>query len=147
VKKKTIVICSSLVFVKKAFEIKDKLTKMGYRVILPKTYMKMKREGNFNVKDYKTWYVNDKDYKIKKMLINDHFKKIIAGDAILVINAKKNGADGYIGGNTLMEITIAYFYKKPIFILNNIPENHLFKEELMGIGAIFLNEDVGNIRL
>jgi hypothetical protein len=45
-----------------------------------------------------------------------HFKKVLDSDAILVTNFEKNGVEGYIGGNVLMEITLAFHYKKPIFI-------------------------------
>jgi hypothetical protein len=136
---KTITICCSASFVKKAFEIANVLKEKGYNVLLPKTAYKMKREKDFNVNHYKTWYKNPNDYKIKNGLINDHFEKVIRGDAILIVNDKKRGLKGYIGGNTLMEITIAYFHKKPIFILNQIADELSFKEEILGINPIFLN--------
>lgn len=139
---KTIVICSSASFYEKLFSIEKELKKLGYKVILPKIAHRMKKTKNFNVDYYKTWYKNPKDYSKKQSLMNTHFKKIIKGDAILVTNFNKKGIKGYIGGNTLMEITIAYHYKKQIFILNEIEENSPIKEEVLGVTSAFLKGDL-----
>ena len=68
-----------------------------------------------------------------------NFKKVIESDAILVVNKRKNGLKGYVGGNTLIEMTVAYLYKKPIFLLQK-PDKKLFcYEEIMGLQPIFPN--------
>lgn len=139
---KTIVICSSASFYEKLFPIERQLKKIGYKVVLPKTAHKMKRNKNFNVNYYKTWYKDPKAYDKKRSLMNTHFNKIIKGDAILVANFDKKGIRGYIGGNTLMEITIAYHYKKPIFVLNEIEKDSSIREEILGINSIFLKGDL-----
>lgn len=139
---KTIVICSSASFYENLFPIEKSLKKLGYKVILPKIAYKMKRLKNFDVDSIKTWYKNPNDYHKKRALINEHFRKIIKGDAILVTNFDKKGIRGYIGGNTLMEITIAYHYKKPIFILNEIEKNSLIKEEVFGVNSVFIKGDL-----
>ena len=64
-----------------------------------------------------------------------------------MINDKKNGMNGYIGGNTLMEMAIAFHYKKPIYILNPISEKLGWKEEVLGMHPIFLNRAVEKISL
>ena len=135
---KTIVICSSASFYKELFPIQATLKSFGYKVVLPKTAHKMKKNNNFDVVSHKTWYKNPADYHKKKALMDAHFKEIVKGDAILVVNLKKNGVKGYIGGNALMEITIAYFYRKPIFILNDIDDNSSIKEEVYGVGSVFI---------
>ena len=140
---KTIVICSSASFYEKIFPIQKALRKFGYKVIIPITAHRMKKSNNFNVDSYKTWHNNPNDYRKKKALMDGHFKKIIKGDAILVTNFDKKGIRGYIGGNTLMEIAIAYHYKKPIFILNNIAEDLAIKEEIYGVNPIFIKGDLG----
>lgn len=142
---KTIVICSSASFYEKVFPIKKGLEKLGFKVAIPKVAVKMKKSKNFDTSVYKTWFKNPKDYHKKRALINHHFNKIIKGDAILVANFDKNGTKGYIGGNTLMEITIAYHYRKPIFILNDITDDSLIKEEVFGVNPIFLKGKVDNI--
>jgi hypothetical protein len=139
---KTIVICSSASFYRDLFPIQDALQSFGYRVVLPKTAHKMQKNNNFDVSSHKTWYKNPRDYHKKKALMDAHFKEIVKGDAILVVNLEKNGIKGYIGGNALMEITIAYFYRKPIFIFNDIAHDSLIKEEIYGVNPVFLKGDL-----
>jgi len=57
----------------------------------------MRMNKNFKVEDYKTWFRDKNDYKKKTKLMNEHFKKVIEADVILVVNNKKNGILGYIG--------------------------------------------------
>ncbi len=79
----------------------------------------MKKTGNYNEDDYKTWYKNKADYPKKAKLMRGHFDEIVKTDAILVLNLSKKGIDGYIGGNVLMEMGLAFHLKKPIFMDNN----------------------------
>ncbi len=144
-KTKTIVICSSASFYEKLFPIQNELKKLKFKVVLPKTANTMKKQNNFNVESVKTWYKNPNDYSKKQKLMKEHFEKIIKGDIILVANFDKNNLEGYVGGNTLMEMTIAFFYKKPIFVLNDISENLSFKEEIYGLTPRFLNGDLSKI--
>ncbi len=140
--KKVITICSSAQFFKKAIKVGEELKKLGFKVKLPKTAYVMKRTGNFNVDTYKTWFQNKKDYQVKTRLIKDHFKKVIEADAILVLNENKKGIPGYIGGNTLMEMALAFHFQKPIFIYNEIDNRLSLKEEVYGLEPIFIKRDL-----
>ena len=144
-KKQTIVVCSSASHYEKLFPIQKELRKMGYKVVIPKTAYKMKKNKNFDVTFYKTWQNNSKDYKKKKEFMDAHFKQIIKGDLILVANFDKNGLKGYIGGNVLMEITVAYMLKKKIFILNPVDKNLSIKEEIYGVYPTFLEGNLSNL--
>lgn len=141
-KKKIITICCSASFVKKVLEIEKELEKLGFKVRIPKTANIMRRSNNFDVSFYKTWHQDKNNYPKKTKLMVDHFKKVIESDAILVVNEEKNGIKGYIGGNTLMEMTIAFHYKKPIFIYADIDENLNIKEEIFGLAPVFINKDL-----
>lgn len=118
---------------------------MGYKAVLPKTAHTMKKNKNFDVSFYKTWHKNPEDYSKKRGLMNMHFKKIKKGDAILVANFDKNGVKGYIGGNVFMEITIAYYLKKPIFILYDIEKSSSIKEEVFAVKSIFLKGNLSGL--
>jgi hypothetical protein len=144
---KIITICSSASFYKNVIAIETQLKKMGYKVKIPKTANVMKKTGNFNVADYKTWYVNKEDYKKKTALMDGHFKKVLEADAILVVNNEKNGIMGYIGGNTLMEMTLAYHYKKPIFLWNDVTSSLAIEEEVRGLHPIIISQDLTKITL
>ena len=143
--KKTITLCASASFYRKVIELESELKKLGFKVKIPKTAGKMKKSGNFDVSVYKTWYNNAKDYSKKTSLIKGHFKKVIESDAILVINLEKNGTPGYIGGNGLMEMTIAFHYKKPIFVYDAVFEGSNILEEIYGLKPIFINKDLSLI--
>jgi len=145
-KVKTITVCSSASFFRDVLAIRDKLKRAGFQVKIPLTAEKMEQSGDFKVRSYKTWFKDDDDYKIKTKLINDHFKKVIESDAILVVNQRKNGAPGYIGGNTLMEMAIAFHYKKPIYLWNPIAKGCLFEEEIRGLDPILINRDLSKIK-
>lgn len=70
-----------------------------------------------------------------------HFEKIKNSDAILVCNYTKNGIENYIGGNTLIEIGVAAYAQKILYILNAIPEVS-YKDEIFGTKPIVLNGDI-----
>lgn len=146
-RKKIITICSSASFYKEVLEIEKKLKKLGFSVKIPATAQKMKRSGNYKVEDYKVWFRNEKAYKMKTRLMNGHFKKVINSDAILVVNQEKKGIKGYIGGNVLMEMVIAYHHKKPIYLWNDIDSRSPFLEEIKGLNSLFLNQDPARIKL
>ena len=139
---KTITICSSASFYKQVLGVQKELQKRGFKVFIPLTANKMKKSGDFDVKKYKTWYKNAADYGRKTKLMRAHFKKVIEGDAILVLNYEKNGVQGYIEGNGLMEMAIAFHYKKPIYVLNPASETLSFYEEILGMYPTFLNGDL-----
>jgi len=144
-KKKVITICCSASFYEQSLDIEKELKKLGFKVKMPITAKIMQKNNNFNVKDYKPWHTDKSYYKKKTKLILGHFKKVIECDAVLVLNYEKNGQKGYIGGNGLMEMTIAFHYKKPIFIYNKIQEDLNIKEEIYGLNSIFLNGDLAKI--
>jgi beta-glucosidase/6-phospho-beta-glucosidase/beta-galactosidase len=141
-RKKIITLCSSAFLFKEVLELEKELKKIGFRVKVPKTAKRMQRENNFDVNHYKTWFNDKSDYNKKRKLMKDHFKKVIESDAVLVLNKEKNGVQGYIGGNGLMEMTIALHYKKPIFIYENIAEDLPIAEEIYGLGPVFIDKNL-----
>ena len=144
-KKKIITICSSASFYKDVIELEKELKKLGFKVKVPKSAKRMKKENNFDVSYYKTWFKNKDDYKIKRNLMKSHFQKVTEADAILVLNKEKNGITGYIGGNGLMEMAIAFHYKKPIFIYDKISDKSNIAEEVYGLNPIFIGGDLNLI--
>ena len=80
--------------------------------------------------------------KIEHDLIRDHHRKIEQSDAILVVNHSKKGVENYIGGNTFLEMGFAYILGKKIFLLNDIPELDLIKEELLAMQPVILKGEL-----
>jgi hypothetical protein len=105
----------------------------------------MKKSGDYDVDRLKSWFGNDKDYHKKVSLMRGHFAEIEVADSILVLNYQKNEIPNYIGGNVLMEMAIAFYLNKAIFILNDVPEESTFLEEIKGIEPIVLHGKLENI--
>jgi hypothetical protein len=139
--KPIITICSSAAFYKQAVDIQDQLNKLGCDVIVPITATRMKESGDFDVSHYKTWFADADDYHKKAQLMRTHFADVEKADAILVLNYEKHEVKNYIGGNVLMEMSLAFWLNKPIFIINEIPEASAFEEEIRGMEPILLHGD------
>lgn len=107
----------------------------------------MRKTGNYKVADYKTWYENPADFVKKRFFIDQHFAEIAKSDAILMVNDSKRGVVGYIGPNGLMEMAVAYYLKKPIFILNDVPSTNPIYEEVMGMNAHILHGDIRKLEI
>lgn len=65
-------------------------------------------------------------------------------DAVLVVNNEKDGAKGYVGGATFLEIYDAFRLGKKIFFLNPLPEGML-RDELIGFSPVILNGDLSKV--
>ncbi len=74
-----------------------------------------------------------------------HFNEVVKGDAILVINNEKHGINNYIGGNVLMEMALAFHLDKPIYILNELPDESSFLEEIIGMNPTVLHGKYENL--
>jgi hypothetical protein len=142
----TITICSSANFYRQAIDLQEELQKRGYDVIVPITATRMKESGDFDVSHYKTWFADANDYDKKALLMRTHFDEIAKGDAILVLNYEKHGVDNYIGGNVLMEMSLAFYLKKPIFVINDAPQESAFIEEILGMQPIFLHGNIADLK-
>jgi len=129
---KTIVICSSAAFYKHANEVKAELEKAGCTVVVPKTARRMAETGDYDVSHYKTWVENEADYNLKADYMRAHFDEITKGDIVLVVNDEKHGQENYIGANVLMEMSLAWYQNKPVYILNGMPTDSPFEEEIKG---------------
>lgn len=137
-KKLVVTICSSANFYKKVVEIQGLLEEHGFKTLIPHTAEKMKISGDFDASHYRTWLVDDKDYHKKSALMRGHFEEVDKGDVILVVNEEKHGVENYVGGNVLIEMALAFYLKKPIYLLNNLPEQSSFLEEIIAMQPVVL---------
>lgn len=143
--KPIITICSSVQFYRQVVKVQDILSQLGCQVIVPAVATRMKESGDFDVSHYKTWFADDRDYHKKAKLMRDHFTEVQKADAILVLNYEKHGVANYIGGNVLMEMAIAFWLNKPIFIFNEIPSESAFLEEIKGMESIPLHGKIEDL--
>lgn len=145
--KKTIVICTSAAFYKHANEAAKQLQKMGYDVVVPATAKEMQRQQNYDVSKVKIWMNDPEHFHLKHRLALNHFEEVAKGDAILIINDDKPRKPRYLGPNTMMEWGLAYYLRKPVFILNGVPKSHNAYEEVYGMSTAVLGGDLSKIKL
>ena len=120
-----ITLCSSTTFFDKLLELEQALIEYGHTVLLPN-----------NTKYYTP--TEDHFVKIHYNSIHDNFINIEKSNAIYVANYKKNGIAGYIGGNTLLEMEFAFYLKKPIYLLNELPNSIPYHGELQAVQPIII---------
>jgi len=144
-----ITICGSIAFQDEVLSVKEKLEKLGHEVKLWPSRLKDENGKPISVTEYyKIRHSANNDEKWvwdrKAEAVLEHFEKVAWSDAILVANYDKKDVKGYIGGNTLMEMGLAFFLKKKIYLLNQVPELP-YKEEILGVKPIIINGDLSKI--
>ncbi len=140
-----IVLCASAAFYKHLNQIAQTLQDQGLNAVRPESAVAMEKSGNYDVASNKTWYTDPSKFVEKRRLIDGHFAKIVEGDAILVINDEKRGVPGYIGANCLMEMAIAYYHDKHIYVLNTIDQSNPVYEEVLGMNCTILDGDLSQL--
>jgi non-canonical (house-cleaning) NTP pyrophosphatase len=129
-------ICGSMHHIDGIEEAQAVLERQGWEVETPsrrenkKILSEMSRDELANEKDF---------------LITEHLEKIRHSDAVLIYNGEKRGVDGYIGGNTLMEMAFAYAQNLEIFLFRSIPEMS-YTDEIVGMKPIVLDGDIDAIQ-
>ncbi len=121
---KNIVLCGSMKVKDKIVELSQELEKMGYNTLLPVECM----QG------------------LDKVIASRaHFDRIAdpENEMVLIVNATKNGIENYIGPNSFAEIAFGFYFKKKVFLLNDIYEP--YKDELVGWGVTPLKGDLSKI--
>ncbi len=59
---------------------------------------------------------------VKKDFLNDYFDVIAGADIVLIANCAKQGIEGYIGANALMEAACGHALGKPVVFLYPVRE-------------------------
>jgi hypothetical protein len=150
-------ICGSMVFYKEMKEIQHELESQGHDVRIPLLDDELPPEfGGGRTLAFGAYIEEnggidkfnegDKIWDFKAAAIRDHFDKVEWSDAIVVVNHDKRGVEGYIGGNTLMEMGLAFYLNKPIYMLNAVSSDLLYKQEVMGMKPTFLAGDLSKIK-
>ena len=126
-------ICGSMAFIDEMEELADVLRKTGYDVDTP-----VREEQSLN------WEVlaDEQAVKLKRSFIDGHLDKIRQSDLVLVANYPKNGVEGYVGANSLMEAAFAYALGVPVAYLNEIGEQPC-RLEAQSTARLIVGEDLG----
>jgi hypothetical protein len=139
-----IVICGSSTFKEKMLQYRDKLAAIGHEPIVHPDY-----EAFIKGEKQEIWnqVTSGEHYKAKKEqgYIKWYYDAIFNSEAILVLNFDKRGIKNYIGGNTLMEIGFAHVNDKKIYLLNPVPEEVSYADEIKAMVDNILNDDLSKI--
>jgi hypothetical protein len=118
-----IVLCGSMKVKDKILEVANQLEEKGYNVLLPVECMK----------------------GLDKIIASRaHLDRICNPDTdiVLIVNAKKNNIENYIGPNSFAEIAFGFYFGKKVYLLNDIYQP--YEDELVGWKVTPLN---GNLEL
>ena len=102
-KRKIVVLCGSMKVKDEILKTMERLENKNYEVLLPIECM----QG-----------------LPKEIASRAHFDRIQdkKTDIVLIVNATQNDIKNYIGPNSLAEIAFAFYFKKDIYLLNDIYE-------------------------
>ena len=145
-----ITICASIAFIDDMVRVKGELEELGHEVKMPPTHIKNDKGEEMPVSEYYRFRkeeAGDDDawvWDLKEKAMHWHFDKVAWSDAVLILNYDKKGIEGYVGGNTLLEMGVAMHLKKPIYLLNQIPEID-YKEEILGMKPVMIEGDLNRI--
>jgi nucleoside 2-deoxyribosyltransferase len=131
-----ITICGSMQFHQEMKTVKRELESRGFTVLVPSELD--------NLENNESYMSSDEDRinaKIEYDFIREHFKKVEMADAILILNYRKKNIDGYIGGNTFLEMGYAFGLGKQVYLLNPIPQMDYYTE-MVAIQPTILNGDL-----
>lgn len=133
-------ICGSMMFHKEMRQVQKELEAMGHTALVPKSIELMDTIGYV----HPTIDEQRVAAKIEHDFIREHFRKIEKSDVILVLNYDKKGIKNYIGGNTFLEMGLAYWMNKRVYLLNPIPDMD-YLTEMHAMQPIVLHGDVSKI--
>ncbi len=131
-----ILLCGSLSQYKEIIKVRDNLKRFGFKkVVIPesiKEIIRGKSPKNFS-----------KELFRKRTLL--HVKRVKISDAILVVNVKQKGINGYLGANTFWEVGQAFFNNKPVYFFYDIPRWSFYRDELETFKPIALKGNLRNL--
>jgi hypothetical protein len=127
-----ITLCGSMKFSAEMIALKFELENIGIEVDVP---------GNVENYANGTIDVENKWEKLEHDVIREHYRKILDSDAILVANYPKNEVNGYIGGNSLIEMAFAHVNNKKIYLMFPAAESLSYNDEISALSHKVINMD------
>jgi len=134
-----ITISGSLAFAQEILTLQKQLQDLWHTVLVPletDTFT----EGRSNDRHHEPEFAREG--------MHQHYNNVASSDAIVVANFDKNDIKWYIGGATLVEMGIACYLGKKIFILHPIPSAQELRyiQEVELMQPIIINNDLSLIK-
>jgi len=134
-----IAICHSMQYAEKAMEVESYFKSLGHEAFASTSSIEYVGLNNEDKEKLKLFHKYEKD------AIREHYDVINKCERVLILNYNKHNIEGYIGGNSFLEMGFAYILKKPIFLLNPIPKMPYYETEIIAMKPTVLNGDVNKI--
>jgi hypothetical protein len=142
-----IVIVGSIVNSDKLIEVAKKLQNLGHETELPYNTRQIMK-GEISLEEYTKHKEQHGDRSFRdnatEDLIKRYYKLISESDRVLIANFDKKDQKNYIGGNALIEMAFAHINEKPLYILNEIPENS-YTDEILAMKPIVLHGNLEGV--
>lgn len=142
-------LCGSIAFYEKMKLVQKELQDLGHDVVVPPS---AHQKANGEMVDQQEFYTTRHTaganeawvWDVKNRAMLGYFQKVAWSDAIVVLNYDKNNISGYVGANTLMEMGLALYLHKPIYLLKSVPQMS-YTEEILGMKPTVVSEDLTKI--
>lgn len=138
-----IAIIGSMKFAKDMVKLKNELDKLGHQSSIP-----VGTEPHLKDKDFVENLEQNLKFCIENNVMRDNFFHVAKHDAVLVLNKRRSGIDGYIGISALLEMGIAHYHKKKIFLMYPTPhyKDARWAHEVAIMQPVILNGDLSKIK-
>jgi len=134
-----IMICGSMSFAKEMLALQKQLQEIGHSVDVPcDTDLHIEKPNFIDELDA------DREHLIAHNIMKQCFDLLAASDAVVFLNLPKNGIDGYIGTSSLMEMGLAYYLGKKIYLMypHPDPNEHRWAHEVASFQPTILCGDI-----
>lgn len=115
-----IVILSSMAFVEDIMEKKAELERLGHSVQVPGDTQHALEVPDRLLRSYAPTL----DTCVGNDFLRTSMQDIAAAESVLVLNHPKNGINGFVDSYCMMQIGVAYYLHKKIFLLYPLPPTH-----------------------
>ena len=132
-----------MTFAKEMLKAKQTLEKLGHEVNVPLDTESHVKNPKL-IDDLESNYKHAQETQVMKKC----FDLLAKSDAILVLNHTKNGIKGYVGTSSLMEVGLAYYLGKKMFLLNSLPKSAKYRwvHEVEIMQPVVINGDLSKIK-
>ncbi len=111
-----IAIIGSMKFAEDMIKIQQQLNELGHTALVP-----LGTEPHLEDKEFAEDLDGNLEWCITHDIMRRNFQQVANSDAVLVLNYKRNGVQGYIGISALLEMGVAHFLRKKIFLIQETP--------------------------
>lgn len=138
-----LLVIGSMTFAKDMVKMQKLLKKIGHTVRIPDG-----TEPHLTNSSFTNSLEENLQFCIDNNIMKRNFDLVVEQDAVLVLNHKRNGTDGYIGVSALMEMAIAHHFNKKIFVYNKLPDYniHRWAHEVAIMQPVVIDGDISKIK-